>query len=204
MPWSIEKREGYWFLISETGETEAYFDERVDAVKMQRSLHAAERAAGLVAAITYEEPKPEPDTRLEEALARLDALAEKEERQQEMKLVISSDQQVQEALIASINQISERLENGERVTESLVASLQSLATQAPPVVNVSVPEQAVPVVNVAAPVMPEIVIPEIKVPDIHVPAAEVTVMLPESRPRNVTFTRDPIDGKLQGAEITEE
>lgn len=203
MPWSIEKREGYWFLIAESGQTEAYFEDRTDAVKMQRSLHAAERAANLVSAITYEEPKPEVDTRLEDALARLDELSEKQEKKEQLQITVGQDPQVMEALLATINQISERLENGERVTESLVASLHTLAAQPAPTVTVNVPEQAPPVVNVAA---AEVVVPEIRVPEINVsvPAAEVTVMMPEPKPRNVTFVRDPLDGKLQGAEITEE
>lgn len=202
MRWSIDED------LSIFGDAEGEFEERTDAIKERNKRVAERRITSMVAAITYEEPKPPEDPRLEKALARLDALAEKEERKQQVEIVVSSDKEVQEALIATINQISERMENGERVTESLVASLHTLAAQPPPMVTVNVPEQAAPVVNVAAPEvqMPEIVIPEIRVPEINVsvPATEVTVMMPEERKRSVTFTRDPLDGRLQSAEITEE
>lgn len=205
MPWSIEKRESKWCVIKDSdGSSAGCHDSRTDAIKQQRALYASERRNATVAALVYEEPAPVVDTRLEEAIARVEELASREERNERVNVTVAQDPQVMQALLKTMDQISERLENGERVSASLVASLEALASHAP-VVNVPAPVVNVPetVVNVPTPVVnytpPDIVIPEIKVPP-----AEITVSMPEERPRRVTFTRDPLDGKLQGAEITEE
>ena len=209
MPWSIT-RDGPKYCVTKQGEDSPLkcYDNRTDAIKYQRALYANESRASVVAALTYEEPVEAPDTRLEEALARLDEIAAKEASKEHLQVTVkSADHEVTEALIATLDQISERLLNGERVSESLIASLHAMAAQPAPIVNVAPTEVHIPetVVNVPAPVV-NVEAPVVNIPEtvVNVPAPNVTVNMPEaSKEKKVTFTRDPF-GKLEGAEITEE
>lgn len=210
MPWSIT-RDGSKYCVTKEGDDSPLkcYDSRTDAIKYQRALYANESRDSMVAAITYEEPAPEDNVkdRLDQALARLDSLAERGENEPGFKITMASNPQMTEtllALTATINQISERLENGERVSESLLASLQSMAVQQPPVVNVEAPIVNVPetVIHVPAPVV-NVEAPVVNIPEtvVNVPAPIVNVSVPE-REKKVTFLRDPF-GRLEGAEIGE-
>lgn len=136
---------------------------------------------------------PKVDQRLQAAMELIAEFTQEPPQPHPIHVTVENDNSGMQALVAALGQITERLMNGEKVSESLVASLQNLAEQAPPVVNVEVES---PVVNVPAPI-------------VNVPAANITVhpeiFLPEQEKRvsKVTMVRDPF-GKLEGAEITEE
>lgn len=206
MPWNVTNEAGKWCVTKE-GDTSPLkcYDVRTDAIKYQRALYANVRRAEMVAALTYEEPAQELDPRLTAALARLEELSEKEKEKSNspVNITLSPDQSVTRELLAALDQITARLADGERFSESLVASLVSLSQQPAPVVNVEPPIVNIPetVVNVPAPIV-NVEAPNITFPEINVPAPEVTVVMPEERDRKVSFIRDPF-GKLEGAEITE-
>lgn len=207
MPWRVSNNDGRWCVTKEGDDSPLKcYDSRTDAIKYQRALYANESRSDMVAAITYEEPEPELDPRLLLALARLEELSEKEKAQgnSPVNITLSPDQSVTRELLAALDQITARLADGERFSESLVASLVSL-TQQPPVVNVEAPIVNVPetVVNLPAPIV-NIEPPVVNVPEtvVNVPAPLVTVNMPD-RAKKVTFERDPLTGQVTTADVTE-
>jgi hypothetical protein len=86
---------------------------------------------------------------------------------------------------------------------ALIAALHAIGTRNP-VVNVEPPSVQVEAPNVSIePPAVTVEAPEVTVtPEFHV-RPEITVTAPESRPKVVTFERDPLTGDVSRAEVNE-
>ena len=187
MPWSIERRQDEWCVIKDSdGSSAGCHATRERAMRQQRALYAQEES--MTAAAVEENGTP-------------------------MRVEIAAAEQsrvVEEALVASLGEMSKRLEqitealgkvvetqNADR--EALTSALTAAANQPDPVVNIYVPEivipeQASPTVNVHVP-KTKLLIPA-------PPAPVVNVTMPGSK-KTVKFTRN-LNGEVEQAEIVED
>jgi hypothetical protein len=90
-----------------------------------------------------------------------------------------------------------------KTDEALIAALHAIGTRNP-VVNVEQPAISVEAPNVTVePPTVNVQAPEVTItPELTV-TPEITVSMPESKPKVVTFERDPLTGNLSRAEVNE-
>lgn len=189
MPWSIEVRDDEWCVIKDDdGSVAGCHASRAQALAQQRALYAQESrtASGNGHPVLLEMPAPQ---------------AAKVE-------LVSVPHPLDEVLVASVGEISERLVRTEEVLaaalsaigkmveemqhdrESFRQALTAAAQQPTPEVTVNVPE---PIVNVN--------VPEASVNVAPAPAPVVNVTIPAQR-KTITFKRD-YTGQVEAAEIEE-
>lgn len=171
-----------------------------EAVKQQRSLRSNEaRVAAMYAKLDSEE-----DQRVEESDPGHIPVSAAQSSSELVRIEIGKEH---DALIASLSDRMELMsEKQAETTMAIVAALQAIGSRES-VVNVAAPNVNVepPNVNVEPPQVtveaPEVNIQAAAPPNVTVLPAEIH--LPSHR-RTVDFTRDPLDGKITSAEITEE
>lgn len=185
MPWRIEAREDEWCVIKETdGSVAGCHASRTQALKQQRALYAQESQTAAA------NGTPDP-VRVELSATRPD---------------------IDEALVASITAVSERLLETEDAVGQIALLLKQLsddvrldrtAFQEALTAAVQVAPQEPPIVNVTVPV-PEV---KITVPKSRFaftnPTPVVNVTIPGSK-KTITFERDPLTGGVSKAEINED
>lgn len=190
MPWTIEARDDEWCVVKEGGEVEGCHASRGQALAQQKALYAQESKT---------------------ASAEGNGAVKFEMSQAPMRIEVSSA--VDEALVASLDAMTQRLLMTEETLGKVVELLGSMTASAQderesfrealtaavqareaPVVTVNVPEQETPIVNVT--------VPESQV-SITNPSPIVNVTLPSTR-KTVTFERDPLTGSVSKAQVEEE
>ena len=190
MPWSIVVRDDEWCVVKDDdGTNEGCHASRAQALAQQRALYAqeAKTASANGHPVRLEVPAPQ--------AAQVE--------------IVSVPHPLDEVLVASVGEISERLVRTEEILASAVDALGKMveemqhdretfrealtaaAQQPTPEVTVNVPEQPV-VVNV----------PEASVNVAPAPAPVVNIEMPASH-KTVTFTRN-LQGEIEQAEIVEE
>lgn len=212
MPWSITRREGKWCVIKDSdGSESGCHDSRADAVKQQRALYANEsRMASMYAeldAMPEEELAPPEPVAAAPAAAQAPALSSVATELVGLILKDERERSLIASLATSMEEISTSMKGQHAERTALVAALENVSA---PVVNLPAPIVNVePQVTVEPPsvtVTPEITVQAAEItipaPEVHV-HPEVTVQIPEPKPRTVTFERDPLTGSLAKAEVRE-
>jgi hypothetical protein len=192
MPWSIRRKEDEWCVIKDDdGSSAGCHATRERALRQQRALYAQEAQTASVAPEENGGPM-----RVEIAAATTSA---------------------DEALLASISALTERLEKADEVMTAMVdalgkvvetqnadraaltQALTAAANQPEPVVNVYVPEIVVPE---QPPATVNVHVPKSKIMIPASPTPIVNITMPGSK-KTVKFTRN-LNGEVESADIVEE
>ena len=198
VPWSIERRDGRYCVIKDSdGSSAGCHDSRADAIKQQRALYANE-------------------SRMASMYAELDALPEEvwEEKIEIPQGITSPSELVKieigkenEVLVASLLERMDSMSKREQETHlALITTLQQIGTRDPTVTVEGAQITVEPATVNPTPITIEAPPINVQSPDVHVAAPAVTVnpefVLPEES-RTVKFTRDPLTGRIEGAEVTD-
>jgi hypothetical protein len=192
MPWSIQRKDDEWCVIKDSdGSSAGCHATRERALRQQRALYAQE--AQMASVVPEENGAP---MRVEIAAATSSA---------------------DDALLASIAALTDRLEKADEIMASMVdalgkvvetqnadrdaltQALTAAANQPEPVVNVYVPEIVVPE---QPPATVNVHVPKTKLLIPAQPSPVVNVTLPGTK-KTVKFTRN-LQGEVEQAEIVED